>query len=362
MDLKPFLEKILKQGVSDIHLKTNEPPMVRYIGQLTPISSNPLNKEDIESILKGMLVEKQLKELESQGDLDFAYSYEGLGRLRVNVYRHSGGLAMAIRVIPPEAKSFEELHLPKETFEKLSRTSRGLLLISGVTGAGKTTTLNAILNYMNENFSYNIITLEDPVEFTHKRKKSSISQREVGRDVDSFAEGLKHVFRQDPDVIAIGEIRTVDTFRAAIEGAASGHLVLTTIHSSDTMDALDRIVNAFESQEQTYLRLQLTNVIRAIISQRLIPLKDNKGCLPATEIMFGTLQLKKLLVSGNSQEARFLIEKGGAYGMHTFDQDLLRMLEAGLISGQEALNNSSNPNDLRIKMQGLGTSVIEENK
>jgi twitching motility protein PilT len=212
---------------------------------------------------------------------------------------------------------------------------------------------------MNDNFPYNIISLEDPVEFTHKRKKASISQREVGRDVESFSEGLKHVFRQDPDVIVIGEMRNVDTFRAAIEGAASGHLVLSTIHSSDTLDAVDRIVNAFDFQEQPYVRQQLTNVIKVIISQRLVPEKNNKGCVPATEILFGTLQLKKLLSGGNSAEAKFLIEKGGAYGMHTFDQDLLRMVEAGLISGQEALNNSSNPNDLRIKLQGQGDSSLE---
>lgn len=362
MVLKPLLEKVIHQGVSDIHLKTNEPPMVRYIGQLTPIGTNILKQDDIENILASMLTKEQKEQFEKQCNLDFAYTVEGIGRLRVNAYKQRDGLALAIRVIPPEAKTFDELHLPKETFEKLSRTSRGLILISGVTGAGKTTTLNSIINYMNENFSYNIITLEDPVEFTHKRKKSSVSQREVGRDVPSFSEGLKYVFRQDPDVIVIGEIRNVDTFQAAIEGAASGHLVLTTIHSSDTLDAIDRIVNAFDFQQQAYVRLQLTNVIKVIISQRLIPEKNNKGCLPATEILFGTLQLKKLLAGGNTTEAKFLIEKGGAYGMHTFDQELLRMVEAGLIGPQEALNNSSNPNDLRIKLQGQAGSNLEEMK
>jgi twitching motility protein PilT len=362
MTLKPLLEKVLKQGVSDIHLKANEPPMVRYIGQLASIGTKTIQQEDIEAILKEMLTEWQRKKFEESGNLDFAHSYDGIGRLRINVYRQRGGLAMAIRIIPPKAKTFDELHLPKETFEKLSQSSRGLILISGVTGAGKTTTLNALLNYMNEHFSYNIITLEDPVEFVHNRNKCSISQREVGRDVPSFSEGLKFVFRQDPDVIVLGEAMTPDTFQAAIEGAASGHLVLTTIHSSDALDVIDRIVNAFDFQQQPYVRLQLTNVIRAIVSQRLIPDKNNTGCLPATETLFGSLQLKKLLSSGGTAEAKFLIEKGGAYGMHTFDQDLLRMVTEGAITPQEALNNSSNPNDLRIKLQGQGDSSLESIK
>jgi twitching motility protein PilT len=360
--LKQLLDKVVKPGVSDLHLKANEPPLIRHLGQLIPVGTNALRTEDVESLVNGMLDAKQLERLNSRGDLDFSYAIEGIGRLRVNVYRQRGSYAIAIRIIPLEARTFEELHLPADTFEKLCQTSRGLILISGVTGAGKTTTLNAMIDYMNTNFSYNIITLEDPIEYSHVRKKSSISQREIGRDVTTYAEALEFMFRQDPDVIVLGEIRTVDTYKAAIEGAASGHLVMATVHSSDALDALDRIVNAFDFQQQPYVRVQLMNALKAVVSQRLIPERQGKGCLPATEILFGTLQLKKLLLTNSTTEAKFLMEKGSAYGMHTFDQDLQRMVEEQAISPGEALNYASNPNDLRIKLQNLGGAGLEVSK
>ncbi len=350
--LKALLDKVVKPGVSDLHLKANEPPLVRMLGQLIPVGTTPLKPEDIEGIINPLMTEAQKNQFQKNSGLDFSIPMEGVGRLRINLYRQRGTTALAIRIIPTESKSFQELGLPKDTLEKLCRSRRGLFLISGVTGAGKTTTLNAILNYMNENFSYNIITLEDPLEFVHTRKKSSISQREVGKDVENFRDGLAHILRQDPDVIVIGEMISSETFRAAIEGAGSGHLVIGTVHSSDTLDAVDRIVNTFDFQEQPYVRLQLTNVLTAILSQRLVPEKNGRTVFPATEIMLGSSQMKKLLLASSANEVKFLIEKSGAYGMHLFDQDLLRMFEEGLISPQDALNYASNPNDLRLKMQG----------
>lgn len=357
--LKPLIDKIFKPGVSDIHLKAHEPPLVRHLGTLQPMGNGVLKPEDIEALTKKLLNARQLKELEESGDIDIGTHVEGAGRLRINIYRQRGNYAMAIRIIPKEIKSFEELHLNKETMEKLCRAKRGLILFSGVTGAGKTTTLSSMIHYMNQNFSYNIITIEDPIEFVHKSQKCSISQREVGNDVETFSRGLKYVLRQDPDVIVLGEMRTRETFQAAIEGAAAGHLVLATIHSSDTLDAVDRIVNAFDAQHQPYLRLQLTNSLRAIISQRLVQEKYGKDCYPASEVLFATLQIKKLLASGNLTETKTLIVKGHAYGMHTFDQDLLRLVDEGLISPQEAMDNASNPNDLRIKIQGQTEGNLE---
>lgn len=350
--LKPLLDKVLKPGVSDLHLKANEPPQIRMMGQLMPIGTAALKSEDIDAIIDSLLSEEQKKQFKEKDDLDFSIAIEGIGRLRVNVYRQRGTSAIAMRIISGEARTFEQLSLPKETLEKLCRSNRGLILISGVTGAGKTTTLNAIINHMNENYSYNIITVEDPIEFSHARKKSSISQREIGRDVDSVREGLSHVFRQDPDVIVIAEMLSRETFRAAIEGAGSGHLVLGTVHSNDALDAADRIVNAFDFAEQPYVRLQLTNVLTAIVSQRLVPDKTGRMCYPATEILLGSSQMRKLMLANSVNEIKFLLEKSGAYGMHTFDQDLLRLFEAGLVSPQEALNYATNPNDLRLKMQG----------
>jgi twitching motility protein PilT len=350
--LKPLLEKVLKPGVSDLHLKAFEPPLIRHIGQLVPMGTTPLRPEDIEQMVMSMLTEHQQNAFASAGAIDFSYPVEGIGRLRINVYRQKSTLAVAVRIISGEAKTFEALHMPKEIMERIARTNRGLVLVSGVTGAGKTTTLNAIINFMNENFSYNIITVEDPIEFVHARKKASISQREVGRDVESLADGMKNILRQDPDVIVIGEMRNDNDFRAAIDCAGSGHLVLATLHSSDSTDAIDRIVNAFDFQEQAYVRSQLVNVIKSVVSQRLVPGKKDSRPYPATEILTGTLQIKKLLASNSVAEVRFQLEKGSAFGMHTFDQDLLRMVEEGLITHESALNQATNSNDLRLKLQG----------
>lgn len=357
--LKPLLSKILKPGLSDIHLKSSEPPLIRRFGELERVGTTPLKPEEIDSLIQSVLNDKQREALRLYGDLDCAFSVEGVGRLRMNVYRQKGTFAVAIRIIPFEPKSFEELHLPKETMETLCRSNRGLVIVSGVTGAGKTTTLNAMINYMNENYTYNIVTIEDPIEYVHTSKKCSISQREVGKDVKSFSDGLRYVLRQDPDVIVLGEMRSIETFQAAIEGAASGHLVLATLHSSDTLDAIDRIVNSFDVQHQPYIRVQLTNALRAIFSQRLVSEKYGKDYFPATEVLFGTLQVKNLLIAGKTAEARAQVEQENPYGMHSFDQDLLRMVEEGLISPQEAFDNASKPNDVRIKLQGQTSGTIE---
>jgi twitching motility protein PilT len=210
---------------------------------------------------------------------------------------------------------------------------------------------------MNENFSYNIITLEDPVEFLHQRKKSSISQREIRRDTPSVKAGLNYMLRQDPDVIVLGEMRDKEAFKGAIEGAAAGHLVIGTVHSSDSVDAIDRIVNAFEFQEQSYARSQLTNVISAVIGQRLVPEKTGKGQIPVTEIMFGTLQMKKLLLANSPSEIKFQLEKGTAFGMHAFDQELFRLVEENVITPDVGLNYASNANDFRLKLQSIGKTV-----
>lgn len=350
--LKTLLEKVVKPGVSDLHLKAFEPPLIRHIGQLIPVGNTPLRPEDIETMVASMLTEHQQSVFANSGSIDFSYPVEGIGRLRINVYRQKGTLAVAVRIISGEPKTFEQLHLPKDLMERIARTARGLIVITGVTGAGKTTTLNAMINYMNEKFSYNIVTIEDPIEFIHSRKKCSVSQREVGRDVESLADGMKHILRQDPDVIVIGEMRTKAEFRAAIDAAGSGHLVMGTLHSSDSTDAIDRIVNAFDFQEQPYVRTQLVNVIKSVVSQRLVPgLKDARP-YPATETLTGTLQIKKLLATNSLTELRYQLEKGSAFGMHTFDQDLLRMVEEGLISQENALTHATNSNDLRLKLAG----------
>lgn len=355
--LKPLLEKLVKPGVSDLHLKANEPPSIRMYGQLIPVGTNALSGTDVENIVYSVMDEHQKKVLHEKGSMDFGYSMEGVGRLRINVYRQRDTTAAAIRIVPLEPRSFTDLNLPADTLDRFCRARRGLILISGITGSGKTTTLNAFINHMNENMSCNIVTIEDPIEFSHPRKKSSISQRELGRDFFAYRAALESVFRQDPDVIVIGEMRTAEMFKLAIDGAASGHLVIGTLHSSDALDAVDRIVNVFNFEVQPYVRSQLAGVLTAVISQRLLLGKTGKLLVPATEIMLGTLQMKKLLVAANNAEAKYLIERGNAFGMHTFDQDLVRLVEEGVINGQEALNNASAPNDMRLKLQGQGGNI-----
>lgn len=357
--LKPLLQKLYKPGISDIHLKASEPPLLRRFGQLESVGANAIKNKEIESLSASVLNEYQKERLRLNGDVDCSLNVEGVGRLRINIYRQKETIAMAIRIIPTESRTFEELHLPKPTMQTLSRSSRGIILISGVTGAGKTTTLNSIINFMNQNFTYNIITIEDPIEFLHQRNKCSISQREIGRDVANYSEGLRFVLRQDPDVIVMGEMRTRETFNTAIEAASAGHLVLATLHSSDTIDAIDRIVNAFDHQQQQYIRMQLVSSLRAVVSQRLVQEKYGKDRYPATEVMFGTLQIKNLLTAGKNADVRVQIEQGHSYGMHTFDQDLLRLVEEGLISPQEAVNNATKSNDVRLKLQGRSDSSIE---
>jgi twitching motility protein PilT len=355
--LKQLIEKIARPGVSDLHLKPGEPPLVRHLGQLIPVGNNPLRQEDVEAIVQSVISAEQRNLLNEKGDIEISQSLESGMRLRINIYRQQGKDAIVVRMIPSMPKTFAELGLPVDTMDKLCRMQRGLILICGVTGAGKTTTLNAMINNMNDNFSYNIITLEDPVEFVHQRKKCSISQREIRRDTPSVKDGLIYLLRQDPDVIVFGEMRDKETFRGAIEGAAAGHLVLGTVHSSDSVDAVDRIVNTFDFQEQAYARAQLTNVISAIVAQRLVPEKTGKGQVPVTEVMFGTLQMKKLLLANSPSEIKFQLEKGGAFGMHAFDQELFRLVEEDSITPDVGLANSSNPNDFRLKLQSIGKVV-----
>jgi twitching motility protein PilT len=252
-----------------------------------------------------------------------------------------------------KVKSFEELNLPVEALKKLSSESRGLILVAGVTGAGKTTTMNAMLDYINENFCHNIVTVEDPVEYYHKDKKSSISQREVGLDTKSYAKALKYALRQDPDVVVIGEMRDFEAVSSAITAAETGHLVLSTIHTMDASQTIDRIIDSYPPHQQASVRSQLANIIKGIVAQRLVTTKDGQGRLPATEILLGTSMVKKLIAEGKLGEVYKTIEQGSYYGMHTFDNDLVEMYKKGLITVEEALDKATNPDDMTLNLKGI---------
>ncbi len=353
MNVDQLLQVMVKSGISDIHFKAGSAPLIRINGKLISTNYEKLSKETIENIAYELMNEEQRRIFEEELELDFAYSVEGIARFRVNIYRQKNTIALTLRVIPLEIKTFKELNLPEKVLIKLSHEPRGLILIAGITGSGKTTTLNSMLNYINENFQYNIITIEDPIEYYHIDKKSSISQREIGVDTKSFKNALKYVLRQDPDVVVIGEMREFEAISAGITAAETGHLVLSTIHTIDAVQTIDRIIDAYPPHQQKQARIQLSNVLKGIVAQRLCNRKDGTGRIPAVEVLMGTSFVRKLILDGRTQDLYKAMESGEYYLMNTFDQSLLKLYNEGLISFEEAMDKATNPEDLQLKLRGI---------
>lgn len=344
---------MIRKGISDIHFKADAVPLIRVHGALSAVHAEPLSAEYVQELAYSLMSEEQRQRFEEQDELDISYEVGEVSRFRVNIYRQRGTLALTLRVVPLEVKSFQDLNLPEETLQRLSALTRGLILIAGVTGSGKTTTMNAMLDYINRHFAYKIITVEDPVEYYHHDRLSSISQREVGSDTKSFQAALRHILRQDPDVIVIGEMRDYEAMLAGVTAAETGHLVLSTIHTMDAVQTIDRMVGLCPPHQQFSARLQIANVLKGIVAQRLLLRLDGQGRIPATEVLIGTALVKKLLADGKSGEIYKTIEHGEFYGMHTFDEDLLRLLQDGLVSPKEALDHATNPDDFMLKVRGI---------
>jgi len=289
--------------------------------------------------------------------MDISYAVPGLSRFRVNVYRQKGSIALSLRVVPLEIKAFEPLNLPTEALTKLASSTRGLILVAGITGSGKTTTLNALLDHINKSYAYNIITIEDPIEYFHTDIKSSIAQREVGSDTETFRKALKHILRQDPDVVVLGEMRDHESIQAGITAAETGHLVLATIHTMDAAQTMDRLLESYMANEQAAARVRIANVLKGIVGQRLLESADGKQRYPATEILAVTSLVRKLLMDGKTHEIHKAMEQGQFYGMHTFDQDILRLFNEKKVTMEEALDAATNPDDLTLKLKGMGGGV-----
>jgi twitching motility protein PilT len=353
MNVNELLQLMIKKDISDIHFKAGAAPLIRLNGKLVSTGFDQFTPKHIEELANTLMNPEQKKVFEQENELDMAYHVDELSRFRVNIYKQRGTVALTLRVVPLKVKTFEELNLPVEAMKKLASESRGLILIAGVTGAGKTTTLNAMLNYINENYSANIVTVEDPIEYYHSDKKSSISQREVGLDTKSYAKALKYILRQDPDVIVIGEMRDYEAMSAGITAAETGHLVLSTIHTMDAVQTIDRIVDTYPPHQAGSIRAQLSNVLKGVVAQRLVSGKNDESRIPATEILIGTSLVRKLIADGKSQEVYKTMEQGSFYGMHTFDQDLVQLCKDGKITDKEALDISSNPDDLTLKLRGI---------
>lgn len=358
MELNDILGMAIKANASDIHLKVGLPPVYRIDGSLRPLPKAPrLTPEDIRKIAYAMMSEQQRERFERSNELDLAYGVAGMGRFRVNMFTQRGSISMILRTIPFNVQTLEELKLPA-VIKKLTQEQRGLILVTGTTGSGKSTTLASMIDSINANRTAHVITIEDPIEFLHRDKKSIINQREVGVDTETFSGALKSALRQDPDVILVGEMRDFETIETALTAAETGHLVLSTLHTIDAQESINRIVGAFPPFQQRQIRLQLASILKGVVSQRLVPCADGKGRVPAVEVMVSTARVRELIDDKEKTKMlRDTIQQGyDTYGMQTFDQSLMGLLKKDLITFDEALRQSSNPDDFRLKMSGISSS------
>lgn len=358
MQLNEMLAIGVKARGSDIHIKTGLPPIVRIDGRLHPIPNAPrLTPDVVAAMAAGIMNEKQKKQFEDNFEVDLSYGVPGLGRFRASVYSQRGSVAMVFRAISMTVPTLDELTLPP-ILKKLALEGRGLILVTGTTGSGKSTTLASMVDYINEHRTCNIITVEDPVEFLHRDKKSIISQREVGFDTLSFAGALKGALRQDPDVILVGEMRDLETIETALTAAETGHLVMSTLHTLDAMETVNRIISVFPPYHQRQIRTQLSGIVKAVISQRLVPKADGKGRVPAVEIMIGTARIRECIDDpAKTKQLNEVISQGVvSYGMQTFDQSLMQLHSRKLITYEEALRQCSNPDDFALKLSGISST------
>ncbi len=358
MEIENLLRLAMKRGASDIHIKVGHPPILRINGELKPIvSAPPLSREDVERFSDKLMMQHHREKLARHQDVDLGFGVAGLGRFRINIFKQRGTLGISIRTIPYEIKSLEELNLPP-VIEKLSMESRGLILVTGTTGSGKSTTLAAMIDLINEKRNLHIITIEDPIEYLHKDKNSFVDQREVGVDTDSFANALRSSVRQDPDVILVGEMRDFETVNIALTAAETGHLVLSTLHTIDAAETITRIVSLYPPHQQKQIRLLLASVLKGIISMRLLPMANGKGRVPAVEVLVSTAHIKECIIDRDkTREIRKAISKGyHTYGMQTFDQSLMGLLKRRMITFETAVRNSTYPDDFALRVKGVMAS------
>jgi twitching motility protein PilT len=358
MELNEILTIAVKARGSDVHIKTGLPPVVRIDGSLRPIPNAPrMSAELVGGMADAIMNDRQKKHFSEHFEVDLSYGVPGLGRFRVSAYSQRGTIAMVFRTIPFVVPNFDSLNLPP-ILKKLCMEERGLILVTGVTGSGKSSTLAAMVDFINENRTTNIITIEDPVEFLHRDKKSIISQREVGFDTLSFASALKSALRQDPDVILVGEMRDHETIETALSAAETGHLVMSTLHTLDATETVNRIISVFPPYHQKQVRMQLSSVIKGIISQRLVPRAEGKGRVPAVEVLIGTARICECIEDEDKtkQIPEAIAQGVTSYGMQTFDQSLMKLYSNKMITYEEALRQSSNPDDFALKVSGISST------
>jgi twitching motility protein PilT len=354
-----LLETCVRRGASDLHLAVGKPPTLRLHTHLRELQTKVLEAEDTIGLMKSITPERIQQEFEEQGSGDFGFAYGDVARFRVSVFKQKGFCSIVLRRIPNKLLTFEEIGLPKMA-EQICRRPRGIFLCTGPTGSGKTTTLASMINYINENYDKHIITMEDPIEYYHNHKKSIVVQREIGVDVPNFSEGLRRALRQDPDVMLVGEMRDLATIQSAITAAETGHLVFGTLHTSGAASTINRIIDAFPTDQQEQVRVQLANNLIAVLSQVLCPRIDTEGMLAGYEFMYCTPAIQNLIRENKSYRIDSDIQTGKRYGMELLDDNLWRHYKAGKIEREEAIDKSKNPGAMVDRMERGGDIVMEE--
>jgi twitching motility protein PilT len=360
MNIKKVLQRMVELKASDLHIKVGTKPTARAHGQLVMIDEPAPAQADLEAVVEQILTPKQKKTFEETKEVDFAFGVTGLSRFRSNFYQQRGTIAMVFRQVPATVPSFEELNLPS-VIEELGTRPRGLVLVCGTVGSGKSTTRAAMIDSINRQEAKNVITIEDPVEFLYRDKKSTISQREVGLDTASFAEGLKHILRQDPDVILIGEIRDAETMQTALMAADTGHLVLSTLHTTDATQTVNRIISFFPPHQHEEIRFLLSSSLQSVIALRLLPRSDIEGRIPAAEVMIVTSTIREYLIDAEKTSLiKGAIQDGVAqYGMQTFDQAMMKLYSEQKITLETALRYCSNPTEFELRVKGIHATSDE---
>jgi len=354
-----LLHNVLKQKGSDLFVTAGAPPSVKINGLMTPLSSQGLSEEQARMLVRSIMNDKQLRAFEEHMEGNFSISLPGSDRFRVNAFTQRGCSGMVLRHIPSEIPSFKKLGVPP-VLKDITMATRGLVIMVGATGSGKSTTLASMVDLRNESTQGHIITIEDPIEFTHPHKKCLVTQREVGLDTDNYAIAMKNTLRQAPDVILVGEVRDREAMEYAISYAETGHLCLTTLHANSTNQAIDRIINFFPEERRPQLLMDLSLNLKAIVSQRLTRRRDGKGRFPAVEVMINTPMMADLILKGDISGMKELMAKSNQLGMCTFDQALFQMIDAGIISVQEGMRNADSINDLRLQLK-LGSRNSKSN-
>jgi len=360
-EMVSLLRMLVDRDGSDLHLAVDNPPVGRVHGRLQYFGEDPLTPEDTERLMKSIASVDNQQELQEVGGSDFGFAFEDVARFRVSIFKQRGYVGLVLRLIPRKILTFEEIGLPQSLKEVITQP-RGLILVTGPTGSGKSTSLATMIDWINENFDHHIITIEDPIEYYHRHKKSIITQREVGVDVPSFAEALRRALRQDPDVVLVGEMRDLETIEAAVTAAETGHLVFGTLHTTGAVRTIDRIVDAFPTNQQEQIRTQLAGNLKAVISQTLIPRKSGFGRVAAFEIMITTPAIQNLIRENKSYRITSAIQTGHKYGMNLLDEHLLALYRKGICRYEDVVAKAQNAEEFEQQCKALGLPTGEGNE